>query len=306
MFDRPGPPPLAVVVVSFNPNVEVLQRCLYALTGQPHAHSIEITVVRDWHRHGANGFQAICTRFPGIRLLDAREATIPHMRRIGLGESRGEIVALIEDDCMVNEAWAAAILLAHREPSVAVGGAVEPGPYRRALDWAVYFCDYSRFMLPFTGGNACVLAGNNVSYKREVLPQVVALAESAGLQEAFVHQALCESGKSLIVDPRIIVHNEHTWSLADVSRMPFHHGRAFGGQRAADWSPIRRLAFLLAAPVLPLVHVIRIVRRVLGRRRAVFPLVRALPWIAMFGVSWAAGESVGYAAGPGTSLRHWR
>jgi hypothetical protein len=66
------------------------------------------------------------------------------------------------------------------------------------------------------------------------------------------------------------------------------------------------MLYAAAGLVLPLLHVGRIVRRVVERRRAGLPLVRALPWVGIFGVSWAAGECLGYAIGPGDSLRRWQ
>ena len=46
----------------------------------------------------------------------------------------------------------------------------------------------------------------------------------------------------------------------------------------------------------------RTVSRVLSKRRHRAELVRSLPLLAVFVVSWAFGEMVGYVAGPGDSL----
>ncbi len=306
MAQQSDAPALSVVVVSFNRTLHLLEQCLQALASQHIADGVEIIVVRNRKRCDDDRTDGLSREFSCVTWLEATDGTIPHMRRLGIANSHGRLVALIEDDCVVDHSWAGAVLRAHAGPHVAVGGAVEPGDFRTALDWAAYFCDYATFMLPFRRENTWVLAGNNVSYKRDVVPELLALTVHDGLQEAFLHRAWHEGGKPMQADPTIIVRNQHRWTLADVLAVPFFHGRAFGGRRAREWPVEQRALFALGAAVLPLMHLVRISRRVLGRGRFAGPLVRALPWIGLFGASWAAGECVGYAAGPGDSLRHWR
>jgi hypothetical protein len=64
-----------------------------------------------------------------------------------------------------------------------------------------------------------------------------------------------------------------------------------------------RRAFLAARSLaLPVVLFLRISRRVAARRPYRRKLASALPLLALFAVVWAAGELVGYVAGPGHSL----
>jgi hypothetical protein len=301
MGATPARPTLSVVVVSFNPP-PLLDRSLSALATQEAVS--EIVVVRTGIADAAMAPSR--SRAAHAKWIEGNGAAIPHLRRLGVESSSGDVVALIEDDCLVGDGWADAVLRAHQGAEVAIGGAVEPGAYRRALDWAAYFCDYVRFMLPLPTDRTGALAGNNVSYKREIVPELLAMTRADGLQEVFVHQAWHEQGKPMRADAGIVVRNEHRWSPTDVSSVPFHHGRAFGGRRASAWSTTRRVAFAAAAAALPLLHVARISQRVLSSRRADLPLVRALPWVGVFGVSWAAGECLGYLAGPGNSLEKWR
>lgn len=298
-------PALSVVVVSFN-RVPQLERCLRSLAASLAPPNTEVIVVRKFGHEDADNMATVQAAFPEARWVNATAGTIPRMRSRGVAASRGEVVALIEDDCVVDAQFGSALLRAHASPHVAVGGAVEPGSYRMSVDWAVYFCDYARFMLPFPAGDASVLPGNNVSYKRAVVEELLSLGGADGLQEAFVHAAWSRSGRPMKADPQVVVRNEHSWTLAAVSSVPFHHGRAFAGQRGQNWPLPRRLAFAAAAVGLPALHAGRILIRVVTRRRRMGQLARALPWVALFGLSWSAGECVGYALGPGTSLQRWR
>lgn len=294
-------PALSIVVVSFSP-IARLVACLQSLAAQ--SSGAEIVVVRHAPAAGDEGVARAVS--PAMRWVATPEAVVPRMRHTGVAAATGAIVALLEDDCVIEPGFVERLLEAHQSPHVAVGGAVEPGPYRRALDWAAYFCDYSRFMLPFEASEHAALPGNNVSYKREPLERVLAGGEVEGLQETFVHARLRDAGLSMKADPRLVVRNEHSWTTSDLTTVPFHHARAFGGQRGRGWPAWRRLAAAGACAGLPALHVGRILIRVVSRRRHVWQLARAVPWIAVFGASWAAGECLGYARGPGTSLERWR
>ena len=69
---------------------------------------------------------------------------------------------------------------------------------------------------------------------------------------------------------------------------------------------LERMLFTIGTVALPPVLLIRVAKRVFanGRHRGEF--VRALPLIAIFVCAWAAGETVGYAFGPGDALSHVR
>jgi len=293
-------PALSAVVVAFNGRAH-LARCLQALAAQGCGSSLEVIVVAKVSRLSqAADLPGTC---PFVRWIEAPAGqTIPQMRSLGIRHARGAVVALLEDDCVPAAGWAAAVLRAHQGPDIAVGGAVEPGAYRRSLDWAVYFCEYARFMLPLPEHDTWVLPGNNVSYKREA---VAALNDTDGLEEVFVHGSWREQGRPMKADPGIVVSNENSWTLAHVSSVPFHHARAFAGKRLAGASLSRRLIYAVSAGALPVVHTGRIIARVARRPRRLLELARAFAWVALFGLSWSAGECVGYACGPGLSRQRW-
>ena len=95
-------PWLSVVVVSFSRPLDLLQRCLKAIERQNKTGEIETIVVRDWRPDEGEQAAALGRCFPRITFLAATDTTVPHMRRRGVAESHGEIVALIEDDCIVD------------------------------------------------------------------------------------------------------------------------------------------------------------------------------------------------------------
>jgi hypothetical protein len=298
-------PRLSVNVVSINGEV-LLSQCLSALTAQVKPDVVEVLVVADWHRSGGTPNERLKRRFPDVRWIEAPAGcTVPRMRSLAMNASRGEIVALLEDDCVVETGWCDAVLDAHCTTDIAIGGAVEPGPYRRALDWAVYFCEYGRFMLPLPSDGSGALPGNNVAYKRSVLSRLPAVCRD-GFYDVPAHWAWQQAGLPMRCVATVVVRNVNSWSLEHVTNSPYHHGRAFAAQRFADVPVWRRAAFGVLALFLPVLKVVRIVRDTFHRRRLVWRLVQALPLIALFTTSWSVGESVGCMFGPGNSPSKWR
>lgn len=296
-------PKLSVIVVSFNDSA-LLEQCLRSLQSQ--SVKAEILVVRDWQTH-VQAETALKQTFDNVIWVSPPLAmTIPKMRSLGIETSRGEIVALLEDDCIVSPDWVSNLLLAHQSTAIAIGGAINPGEYTKSLDWSVYFCEYGRFMQPFSG-EVTILPGNHVSYKRSGLQAVVsANSNASGFYEVFIHDQLQLQGHALRAESSLSVKNINAWQLENVVQVPFLHGRGFASMRLQTWPSWKRYCFLGLAWGLPFLLLYRALKQPLSRRRYIFQMIWALPGMALFYLSWTAGEVVGCLIGPGKSLEAWR
>lgn len=320
-------PALSVIVVSFN-QLSVLRHCLSAFESQSHNENIEVIVIRDWK--GTFGdtqnkadmrtqadtqnsadmrMQAdtpIKAEFSNFIWIDAPEGcTVPAMRKLALSKCRGRLVGFTEDDCVVSSDWCEKVIEAHKAENVAIGGSVEPGNYGRSLDWAVFFCEYARFMRPFAGV-VQALPGNNITYKSESLKKLLETDASGGVYEVFVNGELQKSGQELKADPSFSVRNINSWKLTNLVDVPFHHGRGFAAMRLDSKPLLSRLPFLGIAMVLPAVQIARMGRQIMSKGRHAREFVQCLPQVSLFYVSWSIGEFVGYLLGPGGSLKQWR
>lgn len=302
-------PELSVIVVSFN-QLSVLRRCLAALRqclvafqSQSGRFNVEIIVIRDWKDSDDKQIKNEFTQFDWIDASDG--STVPAMRRAALLQCRGKLVGFTEDDCIVSDDWCAKVIEAHKSDNVAIGGSVEPSNYGRSLDWAVFFCEYARFMNPFAG-TVPALPGNNITYKSENLKKLLESDSSGGLYEVFVNGELQKSGESLKADPSFSVRNINSWKLTNLVDVPFHHGRGFAAMRLDSKPLLARLPFLGIAMVLPAVQIMRMGRQIMSKGRHAGKFLQCLPQVGLFYVSWSVGEFVGYLLGPGGSLRQWR
>lgn len=301
-------PALSVIVVSFN-QLSVLRQCLAAFDGQSQLVGVEIIVIRDWSSaNGTDGeeINAIKGEFPKFDWIDAPAGcTVPAMRKLALSKCRGKLVGFTEDDCVVSSDWCANVIEAHKSDNIAIGGSVEPGDYARSLDWAVFFCEYARFMRPFAG-IVPALPGNNITYKSESLKKLLETDASGGLYEVFVNGELQKSGHELKADPSFSVRNINSWKLTNLLDVPFHHGRGFAAMRLERKPLLSRLPFLGIAVVLPAVQVMRMGRQIMSKGRHAGEFLKCLPQVGLFYLSWSVGEFVGYLLGPGGSLKQWR
>ena len=294
-----SPPILSVVVVSFN-GEKLLSECLAALVSQPGTQQIEIHVIS---KKTCPDVPPDGGRAPRIHWHQvAATATIPEMRTLGIEQSTSELLALLEDDCLVGPQWLQSVLAAHQSGYPAIGGAIEPGDFSSGLDWGVFYCEFARFLAPFSG-TVITLPGNNVSYKKKAIDPTLI---RQGFYEIFIHETLQKSGSELFAENGMVVKNMNSWRFEDCSTSPFHHGRAYAGQRLGPQFSVRRLFYGLLAVLLPIVKSFRTLREIHSRKRTDLPLLKALPWILIFQSCWSAGELVGYLAGPGDSIGKWR
>lgn len=289
---------LSVVIASIN-GLPYLRECLNALARQQRFHGTEV-IVADCV--GGELTDYVTTHHPQVQLISFKEKqSVPRLRAVGIAQAKGRIVAITEDHCIPPSDWFDAVLKAHAQiDAPAIGGAVDNGATKRIIDWAVFFCEYSNFISPVTAGVVHDLPGPNVSYKRQTLTELGGLIRDE-YWETFVHGKLEAEGKPLWSDPSVrMIHKKH-FRLVDFLSERFHYSRAFAGTRNQGMSPLKRIVYFFACSILPPILLLRISKRVLNKKQHLLQFALSLPYILLFMIAWAVGESIGYATGPGDS-----
>jgi hypothetical protein len=294
--DRPD---VSVVIASVN-GLPYPIACLDALADQDGNVSCEV-ILADCT--GPATRAAVRERHPDVRVLEYDEPkTIPWLRAAGIRAARGRLVAVTEDHCVPRRDWCRQIVDAHERTGwAAIGGGVENDCTTRAVDWAVFFCEYHQMMAPVAAGPSELVPGMNVAYDMAALAPVADVF-AEGLWENFLHEKLRGAGFVTGIDPAIVVGHRKYFTVPMFLSERFHYSRSFAGMRVAG-APLRtRLAWAAASFALPGVLVARLTRSVLERRRHRRWFVRSLPLVLLFSVVWSIGELVGYLVGPGDSL----
>lgn len=297
-------PSLSVIIASVNGS-PMIEECLAALAAQRKDSNPEIIVV------DVTGEATVClvqTRFPWVKVVSfAERRSIPDLQAAGLAHSTGDLIAIIEDHCVVDQAWCEAIIGAHQaEPEcIAVGGAIENGSCERLVDWAVFFCEYSSFMLPLSRGVTASIPGNNVSYKRRAFDQrtIAKEALTEGFWDLTLHKELLALGQKFLMEPAIVVYHKKHFGFLYFMRQRFHYSRYYAGRVTAPARLPRRVVRTAATLGLAPLLLARIASRVVQKRRHLREFLLALPHLVVFTGVWAIGELVGSLFGPGDSLR---
>lgn len=281
-----GSQPTVTVVIGSNAPPERLTACLEAL--EPQCDGVEVLV-----QEGTASPEALRSRFAWAQFETAPGRLVPEHWRDGIDRARGEIVALTIAQMVPAPDWIATMRALHAEHD-AVGGAIDPGPDLRLVDWGEYFCRYARDMPPFEPRDDVELAGDNAAYKRALL-EGIAETYREGFWEPVSHRRLAADGVRLWHDPSLVVRQGRSAGFAAFARQRLEHGRRYGHQRGAHFSRVRNLVGVVAAPVVPALMTARVLRQVFAKGRHRGRAVLALPVIVGYNAIWAYAEAVGHA-----------
>jgi GT2 family glycosyltransferase len=288
---------LSVVIASVNGS-PIIRECLESLRQQPKSEELEVIVA---HRCTDRVSEAIRRDFPWVTLIDAPGATtIPELRALAVRDSSGEVVAVLEDHCLVTKDWARQMIEAHQGEYDVIGGSLENAACERFVDWAAFFCEYYQAMEPIPAGEAKTIPGNNVSYKRRVLERFLKNME-AGEWDFVLHERMKASGTPLYSAPSITVHHKLSMDLRRALFQKFHFARSFAGMRFANPSRVRRGLYGVGAVFLPIVMARRIFACVWKKGSHRRELLLSSPILMLLLLSWGLGETIGYIFGPGSS-----
>ena len=297
----------AIVVVG--PCRTRAQRVINALYAQTVVESIEIIVI-DLAPSGTPTLETA----PGVRVtyLSRPEMILWSRARVeGVQHAQAPIVAFIEDHCFPEPGWAEALIEAHQGPWGAVGYGFTNANPETYMSRACMVNDYGYWLHPARRGQASILPGQNVSYKRDLLLAFGARLELLLTPDFNLQQALSKQNLPMFVESRALAAHENFIRLSALMQAHYAYARLLAARRAEvlSWSRIRRIFYGLA--VLPGAPVIAIARLILGLRgrASLWPAVMAAFPIYVLTRLWAAiGESLGYLLGQGSverKLHRW-
>ena len=292
-------PPISVVIAS-KVGSPFIEQCLESIKDEVMDLGAEAIVVTSG---AATHTPRIAAQFPWARIIQARELEhVPALRRRGVEEATGELVAIIEEHCSAADDWLHQAVAAFSKGDYgAVGGAVSDYNYGRLRDWVVYFCEYNGSLPPAPQGETYELNDANIAYRRSLLLSHRHLLDH-GYWPMTLHPTLRDEGIKFLSVPEMVAYHRGPFDFGYYLRQRFWFSRAFAGVRADTQSPIRRLAYLLGAPLIPVMLLGRMTRKVFEKRCRMRQFILTLPLTVPVLVVLVAGEWVGCLLGPGDAL----
>jgi Glycosyltransferase like family 2 len=301
-MNNPEPSPALSVVLPTSRGLANVARTLRALGAQTVRHRLELVIVAPSDSITLD--PAMTEGFAGVQVIGVDNVTSSsnQARVAGIRIARAPIVALAEDHSFPEPGWAEALLAGHMEGTwAAVGPVVCNGNPATAVSWANFLLEYGPWTESARRGAAAHLPGHNSSYRRDLLLAYGEKLEALMEAESILQWDLRHHGHQLLLEPAARTHHLNFSRLLSSISLRFNVGRQFAGTRSAEWPPLKRLLYVLGAPLIPLVRLRRSVALLVRwpARRGLLP--RVFPVLAAAVAIDGLGEMVGYAAGPGSS-----
>jgi glycosyltransferase involved in cell wall biosynthesis len=205
---------ISIIIPSYN-SENTVERCLRSLQRQSYRGDYEIVLV-DSSRDRTP--EIVSESFPEVKMIHLEKKTDPGTaRNIGIKEAKGDIIALIDSDCVAGYDWLEKIETAHRAPRGAIGGVVKFGNQKDDLvAWAGYIAEFREFLPEGPKREVVHIPSCNMSYKREIFRKYGLFQGEYYPQEDLVfNYNLCKSGKRILMDPAIEVFHIHRSGLKE-------------------------------------------------------------------------------------------
>lgn len=193
-----------------------------------------------------------------------------------------------------------ALVAAHRSGDyAAVTPVIENANPEKALSWAGLMLTYRHWLEPAAREDIDVLSTYNACFRRDLLVGLGARLEAMLDYGSGLDRELRAAGGRFLIEPAARL--RHLNIAAHGAWLPerFLSGRFWGTARSRHWSRARRLAYVLGAPLIPVMIAGRTVRsKQWTHHRQRMPR-GTLAAVILSAVATAAGELTAYVAGGG-------
>ena len=294
-MSSPSQAPALSVILPCEEGFRYIRQTIEALQQQTICRQIELVlIVRDAL---SDGELAEIDGFHSVRVVVDRGLMGNRARAAGIRAASAPIVASAEDHCYPEPRWAASLLAAFADGWSAVGPSMYNGNPASALSWVNLLLAFGPWVAPAAAGPIVQLPWHNTSYQRLLL---VEYGDSLGELmdvEGLLQEDLARKGHRFYhaVDAR--VHHLNVSRVSSTITYRLDSSRLFAAYRSRGWSALRRLLYVLAAPLIPIVRLRRtlpLLRKVEGGPGL---HARVLAVAAVCLIIDSIGETIGYALG---------
>lgn len=252
---------ISVIMPSYN-SESTIQGCLNALLNQSYGGESEIILVDssvDKTPH------IVARNYPRVKLIHLNKKTDPGTaRNIGIRESKGEIIAFLDSDCVTKSDWLEKIALAHESSYSVVGGSINIANNENDLvGWAGYLAEFREFLPELPRREVEHIPTCNLSLKRRIVSEYGLFQGEFYPQEDRVYNFyLRQGGEKILFDSSIKIYHYHRSNLVSF----LNHQNKIGEitARVLKIIPLEGSVIaknpalaLLCIPFLPLVKFIR-------------------------------------------------
>jgi glycosyltransferase involved in cell wall biosynthesis len=241
----PGKPVLSIAICTRNraPRLARLLRSLEGLGPEPAFAEVEIIVVDNG---STDHTEATVRGRDRVRYVHERRAGLDFARNAALREAKGDLLAYLDDDVVVDRGWLKGLASAWSSTPDAGGftGLVLPyrldtqaqwlferrGGFRRGFR-RIEFRRENHDSPLFPVGAGSVGAGCNMAFDRRLLLEIGGFDEALdtgaplpGGGDLDIFYRVLRSGRAMVYEPSFAVHHEHRETMAELERQYWSWG----------------------------------------------------------------------------------
>jgi hypothetical protein len=285
-------PRLSVVLAT--DGYETIRPVIAALGRQHAQHTIEPVIVLPSSAAASIRAEEL-TPFAGAQIvpIDAR-FHLASARAAGVRAATAPVVFIGETHTYPQPGWAESLLAAFGDGFAAVVPAIDNANPNGPLSWAAYLFDYGRWGSSRAPGEMRDPLMYNTAYRRSILLALDGdLSRMLDPSEEWMWTQLHAAGHRAIFAPAARILHLNVGHARAFLVEKFCAGAALGMRRAARWPWHRRLFYIIASPLIPVVLLARVLPA--ARRVGLARLPAAtVPALVVAAVAKAAGELAGY------------
>jgi glycosyltransferase involved in cell wall biosynthesis len=205
---------ISVIIPSFNSETTI-KKCLQSILEQTFEGGFEIILVDS----SVDKTPIIVKeQFPHITYIHLDKKTDPGTaRNIGIGKSKGDLIAFIDSDCVADCNWLANIASAHKGSYRIVGGVVCNGNEKFSdVAWAGYLAEFREFLPEMPSREVEHIPTCNLSYKKSIFNDYGLFQGKYYPQEDLVfNYTLRKKSEKILCEPSIRIFHNHRTRLKD-------------------------------------------------------------------------------------------
>lgn len=244
---------------------------------------------------------------PRVRRIRAPAGTVfSEARALGVEAAAAPLVAFVEEHARPRPGWAAALLAAAAEDEgwAALGPAIANANPTVGFADASYLMSYALFRPEVAvRGDTRLVPGQNSCYRRDALRSLGPDLATWLSSDNVLVEGLARRGHRLTMVPAAVVEhrNEAQVRVAVAGYWAYHRIYGHRRSRLLGWSPARRLAYVVLAPLVPLYFLALALGRTRREPQQRRVLWRHLPAILLVQSAAALAQAIGIVRGPGTA-----
>lgn len=273
-----------------------IHRVLEALRRQTAREQLEVVIVipagsRDEDDPPLDGFA-------GVRIVEIPSIhPVPAARAAGIRSAAAPIVFLGETHSFPHPGFAQALIEAHDGTrDIVVPGLANANP-ATPWSWASFLIDYGTWYASLPAGEVGGGPTWNVAYSRSLLLEADSRLELAMEHGDEMAKWLGARTVRTFFEPKALLDHANISTAGPWAEQRFLAGVLVANARRKRWAFSRRILYVVASPLIPLVIVYRL-RRALGNLIPAGTLpAGTLPAVIIGAIIRTAGEVVGYVAG---------